>query len=311
MATNPLAVRLSRWLLPRMAPVVVPHPIPGWYLGFGECRRDLRHRARKLLLRSFKTSARLHWIDDLELIAYPYNEVTRSLMMTGLYDPTELSYLQQTLQPGMTFIDAGANLGLYSLVASRRVGPEGRVIAIEPSCREHDRLLRHIDINHANNIEALKLAVADDIDTIGLKVADDKHAGHNTLGSFAYEATRLDRVECVRTTTIDQIVSQRSLSRVDLIKLDIEGAELAAIRGASETLQRFQPELLVEFNEKSLNAQGATAADLWSQIESHGYEIGSIDNTRGAFTPTTLDNRPGISLNLIARHKQQVNRLAA
>ncbi|WP_428388983.1 FkbM family methyltransferase [Mucisphaera sp.] len=311
MVAEGLRVRLSRWLLPKLSPVRVPRPVPGWYLGFGECRRDAVHRVRRGLLRSFKQTARLTWIDGLQVVAYPYNEVTRSLMMTGLYDPTELFYLRRTLKPGMTFIDAGANLGLYSLVASRCVGASGRVVALEPSGREFDRLCRHVEINGLENVEPLRLAVSDSEDRIGLKVADEKHAGHNTLGGFAYEATQLDRVESVGSTTIDGLVTGLGLSRVDLIKLDIEGAELAALRGAVMTLKRFRPAILLEFAEKSLEAQGASSAAVWDLLAAHGYAMASIDNVRGEPMVVKRRDRYDVSVNLLARPRELAVRCAA
>lgn len=310
MSTNPLAVRLATTLLPRLMPAVEPKPTPGWILGAGEDPHTWLGWLRRRLLFSFKHTADFRWIDDLRITAYPYNEITRSILMTGLYDPTELHFLRRHLGPGMVFLDGGANLGIYSLVASRCVGPAGRVIGFEPSTREFDRANHHVRINRLENTEIIHAGLSDQPGQVGLKVADDKHAGHNTLGAFVYDATQLDAIEQVRLVTIDQVVEERGLQRVDLIKLDLEGAETAAIRGATRTIGRFQPKLLVEFSETSLHAQGSSCVELWRTITDLGYALGSIDNAEGSFTPLDQPHFPNASTNLIARPREAARRAA-
>ncbi|QDU70791.1 FkbM family methyltransferase [Mucisphaera calidilacus] len=310
MSAHPLAVRLSRLLLPRLRPRIEPRPVPGWVLGSGEQGGGWQGWLRRRLLRSFKRPVDVTWIDGLRLTAYPYNEVTRSILMTGLYDPTELSWLRRTLTPGMTFIDGGANLGLYSLIASRCVGDDGRVLAFEPSGREYDRACHHVALNQLENVTVLRAALADRPGRIGIKIADEKHAGHNTLGGFVYHATQLDRVEQVEATTLDDAVREHNLTRVDVVKLDLEGSEHAALQGAAQTLERYRPVLLMEFSDPSLRAQGSSAEALRACVESFGYRLGRIENDDADFEPLPDTSSLEASVNVVAMPREAARRAA-
>jgi FkbM family methyltransferase len=267
----------SQWLAQRLAAPACVESYPGWTLGAGE--RGVLPKLRRKLWRRLSDPIVVPWVEGLSLTIVPGNETCRSLYITGRYEPNEFSILAAVLKPGMVFVDVGANLGLYSLFASRRVGSEGKVIAVEPSSREFEQLSSNVELNRLSNVRAIRAAVSDHKGEIELLVAVPQHAGHNTTGGFAYE-TALDHCERVCAITIDQLIEGEKLSRVDVIKMDIEGGELAAICGARETLARFRPLLLVEVADRSLRHQGASSAQLLDLITSYGYRL-------FAFSPST------------------------
>src|SRR6202043_1834033 len=127
-----------------------------------------------------------------------------------------------------------------TLFAARKIGERGMVLAIEPSTRECGRLLKNVGINSLSNVRLLQNAVSDSRSDADLLVAEDERSGHNTLGAFAYD-TPLATKETVRTERLDDIVLREGLSRVDIVKLDVEGAELLALKGAVRIIERFRP----------------------------------------------------------------------
>ena len=235
---------LSGWLGPRLSARPILEPFPGWVLGSGQ-RADPAIRFRREVWPFLRRPFAVPWLENLWLVLYPGNETSRSVFVTGQYEPNEFCLLRRVLKPGMTFLDAGANMGLYSIFAARRVGGEGRVIAIEPSNRESEILQRNVDLNGLTNVHVLRRALSDCQSDVELSVAALGKSGHNTLGAFTYQ-TPLDHRERVQAEKLDDLVGNQA--RLDVIKMDIEGAEMAALRGATEILRRFKPVLLLELS---------------------------------------------------------------
>lgn len=146
--------------------------------------------------------------------------------------------------------DVGANIGLYSL-AFAAVAPQGRTYAFEPSPGTFDYLRHNVEANSLNNVEVFKLALGDQAQgtvhfhdipffTAGSFAVDEgSFLTSEVLGSNFFEAP---------ATTIDAFVTEHGLDRIDLIKIDVEGAELSVLDGAKHTLSTMQPKVVLEFN---------------------------------------------------------------
>ena len=275
----------SRWLARCAPPSPVIRPYPGWRLGAGERRSGhLSTGLRRQLWYGVSVPILTAWLNGLRVYAYPGNETSRALFITGNYEPNEFFVLDQMLRPGMIFVDVGANMGLYTLFAARRVGEHGTVLAIEPSTRECGRLLKNVEINSLSNVRLLQNAVSDSRSDADLLVAEDKWSGHNTLGAFAYD-TPLAAKETVRTERLDDIVLRAGLSRVDVVKLDVEGAEYLALKGAARIVERFRPLLLLELADRALCHQGCNSAQIWDFCRQIGYQIFAFDQRTGLPVP--------------------------
>lgn len=165
------------------------------------------------------------------------------------FEPFEIELFKKSLAPGMVVVDVGANIGYYTLVAARIVGTYGRVFAFEPDPRNFDALAANVRANHFSNVTAFP------------KAASDSDAGHEMFFSSKSERSSfylspfLEKVEGTRhveTTTIDAVLNGLS---ADVVKMDIEGSEPAALRGMEKVLK---PEtvLFIEFNPNTLTAAG-------------------------------------------------------
>ena len=167
------------------------------------------------------------------------DHVQRHIYFQNVYEPVEAFLFATLVQPGFTVVDAGANVGQYSLLASRAVGPTGRVHAFEPVPRNYERLARHLNANGAANVTAHRAGLWHEPSTIHLGLGAE-FAGNNDgsfsvgfRGDVAAPAVRLDDV---------------GIGRVDAIKMDVEGAEWSALQGMARTLEAHRPLLLMEVN---------------------------------------------------------------
>lgn len=276
---------------------------PGWCFGAGWDSNDPAFKKRKHLWhifnqRKIQRPLRMTWYDNLKVNVYLGNDISRCLFINGCYEPNEFFYLQSLIKPGMTCIDCGANDGLYSMFLARRAGPEGMVLAIEPSTREFDRLLSNIRLNALNNIRPLRVAVSAAPSQAMLNIASYEHEGQNTLGAFVHEGVTTSSTEAVTVATIDELVAKEGLRRVRFIKLDIEGAEYRALMGGQKTLRQQRPYLLLEANEAALNKQQSTSSDMFRLLRDLNYNVLVFDDATGA-ARRIADGEP-LSSNIVA-----------
>ena len=258
---------------------------PSYYGSRGTTREERLRSARYALLDRVK---RMPWFEGLQVHIHPNDDLCRALYISGIYEPSTLLALKGLLTPGAVFLDAGANAGLFALMASRWVGPAGKVYAIEPSDREYNRLVDHLTLNRLTNVVPARLALSDTNASASLRVAPFPNAGHNTLGSFAYPDVPTAHFETVETITLDRFAELHQLSRVDAIKMDIEGSEVGALAGATTVLRRFRPVLCVEVSAGALAGRGATPQQLIDLITAAGYRLCRIAQT-SELIPLTPD----------------------
>jgi FkbM family methyltransferase len=151
----------------------------------------------------------------------------------GTYETEKAQLLVRHVKRGGIFYDVGANVGFYTLLVSRLIGPAGRVIAFEPSPRNLGFLRHHLSLNRCANVEVLDLAVSDSEGFTQFSLdADPKKSKITAAGDIA-----------VRTTTLDHLMV--GLPLPDLIEMDIEGTEYAALRGAEQLLRRSSPAIFL------------------------------------------------------------------
>jgi FkbM family methyltransferase len=181
---------------------------------------------------------------------------------------SELNYLETILSEGQTFVDAGANLGIYTLVACRIVGPSGRVIAFEPSLQSFPTLKENILLNGFTNVQAFRIALSDKTGEAFLYHGDDP--GKNSLGS---DPCGEPEGETVTTLSLEEAVQQASIERVDVIKMDVEGAELLVLRGANKIVTSYRPIVLFEINAEACGRLGLSPHGAWDLLATLDYEF--------------------------------------
>jgi FkbM family methyltransferase len=182
---------------------------------------------------------------------------------------TYAELFQQLLRPGMTVVDGGAHVGLYTVLAARGVGPRGLVIAVEPDLYNIAALRRNAD-SRAANVEIVTEALAD-----GAGVAQF-YETRSTIGSSLIDRGDA-RARTVRTTSVDLLLEGRAVESL-LVKLNIEGAEALALDGMRDVISRVdQVAILFEVNPPLLRASGTDAAFMVGRLQSQGFVVEYVD----------------------------------
>ncbi len=171
----------------------------------------------------------------------------------------------------MTVLDIGANQGYYTLLASRQVGPQGKVVAFEPSAREVRHLKLHLWLNRCKKVEVIACALGAAAGTERLHVVLGSESGCNSLRPpNVSQPTGLVSVPVKR---LDDVLKARGITRVDFVKLDVEGAELSVLQGATELLSRSpRPVILAEVQDIRTQPWGYRALEIISYLSKLGFE---------------------------------------
>ena len=187
---------------------------------------------------------RLH----LDLGTYP-----DCCMAFGLYELDTARVLRRLLRAGDTFVDGGANIGYFALLAAKAVGPGGRVHAFEPQPDNRRRLAEHVAANGFQSvIDIHPVALSDRPGAVQLHTYANPASNHGQSTMFVLPGTETRSVS-VETVRLDDYLPDIAPR---LIKLDIEGAEPMAISGMAETLRRHRPAIIVELNAATLGRAG-------------------------------------------------------
>jgi FkbM family methyltransferase len=194
-----------------------------------------------------------------------------------LYEEETSNFVGSILQPGDTFVDIGAHVGYFSMLASAMVGPEGQVYSFEPEPRNYAHLLDHVDVNGAGNVRPMHMAVGAKPSIAEFFVNADNDGGHALweVGRHPFnERTRgAPQSRKVFVTTLDQLFEGRDVRSLKAIKIDAEGAEFAILVGARELLRRHRvPFIIAEINRFGLESMGTSEQHVRSLMTDIGYE---------------------------------------
>jgi FkbM family methyltransferase len=182
--------------------------------------------------------------------------------------PLQLS--RSLIRPGDTLMDVGANTGLWALGAALRVGPEGRVHAFEPVPDNFERLTRNLALNGFDNVTSQKLALSDKCGHTVFYAATDDNSG---VGSLTQRG-EADRPIEIEMTTVDDYCVNHNIPRVDLMKIDVEGAELLVFRGAEKLLSSKEAPIIMFETDEVLTARfGSSSTIIKSLLHQYGYDF--------------------------------------
>jgi FkbM family methyltransferase len=174
--------------------------------------------------------------------------------LTGDAEPEVQQALAELIKPGQTVYDVGANIGFFTILCSRLVGPEGHVYAFEPIPQNLKTLHHNVALNRLENVTVVEQALSSSTGTAQMFVSPwSAFHSLNVEGATKQEDHGPDEGEItVRTVTLDEFVQGEGVRAPDLIKIDVEGAELIVVEGMAETLRSVQPLLLVELHDTKL-----------------------------------------------------------
>jgi FkbM family methyltransferase len=173
------------------------------------------------------------------------------------------------------------------------VGTNGRVLAIEPSSREYNRLLANLALNPKMRITSVRAALGREQGETVLAVAEPGHEGQNTIGqSVSNPKVATMAHETVPMLTLDRLVEGQDLERLDILKLDIEGSEVEALLGGTRTIERLRPLIQIEAEPERLASQGRTKDDVRRVLAELDYELFVFDAHDGLLRPAKARDEP-------------------
>jgi FkbM family methyltransferase len=223
-------------------------------------------------------------VDSLRIVGSAANWSVLSQIQQERFEPFEVALFLKTIQPGAVVLDIGANIGWYTVLAARQVGEKGHVYALEPDPRTLGSLHRNVDANGFANVTIIPIAASDQARRQVLY--QGRSAVFSGLSPAADDDVMVGTTE-VETATIDDLLGA---GRVDVIKIDIEGHEPAALRGMKATLRRnSHAQLFLEFSPETLRAAGTDPDNFARLIMSAFTDVKVIDERKAALRPFTSD----------------------
>lgn len=207
------------------------------------------------------------------------------MLYTGSFEPETRAFFEAFLRAGDCFLDVGANVGLYTLIAARIVGRAGSVHAFEPCMTTFGRLCENVRLNRLENVSCHRVALSHENASAELTLAKGGFDAWNSLGR-PYMGESAGR-ETVTTVTLDTFAREHGIEgRVTAMKIDVEGWENQVLAGAEELLAADSaPILSIEFTEEAAQLSESSCLALYQRLERLGYRMYSMG-------PNGADLRP-------------------
>lgn len=200
-------------------------------------------------------------------------------MYAGSFERNETRIVREMLRPGMTFVDVGANVGYYTALASRLVGPTGSVFAFDPSEYAFPRLSRMIELNGLTNVRAFQCGLADVAGERLLFGAVDE--GTCDLHTATMVPNGDPHRAVVRTDTLDRMAEQLNIKKIDFMKIDVDGFEPLVLAGAAGLIAEGRiSHIMFECAEVGFRRMNTSTVELVEQLRSKGFskflQIGTL-----------------------------------
>jgi len=258
-------------------------------IGLGRLCESVRRHAAKI---APKTALR---IDDFrgasKFNCYLHEHMGGQIFFRGSYSGDQLDLLENILPADGVFIDVGANQGEFSIAAAA-VAKEGKVVAFEPVSRFRRKLSDNILLNNFAHVEVVSCALGEDEGSFPLYDQEGEFYDgtyHEGLPSLFASESRKAPCEVVAVRRLDDVLVGFDITQVHVIKLDIEGAEWAALRGAEQTLARYRPTLIVEIGRETCQAAGYEPEEFARWIIAQGYRLEKVIRS-GKTKPITAED---------------------
>ncbi len=273
-----------------------PRPVPMW-------ANILASILRRRPAVSYRVIHHLHKRSDCAFIArlprelggYRFHcsfrdHIACLVFFAGCYEAQESAFVRSRLKPGMNFVDVGANWGLFSLMAASLVGPTGKVVALEPDPRVFLKLKSNIERNQLEQVQAFQVAAAD-------REAELLLAGHDgvTQNSGMSRLVESGGASAITFTVgsrrLDSLLDEAGLDTIDLLKMDVEGAEHMVLTGMEDGLKRFRYRcILLELHPLHPGETRPTLREITGLLLAKGYKGWALDfsfatTTRASYNP--------------------------
>jgi FkbM family methyltransferase len=199
------------------------------------------------------------------------NLMGRSVYLSGVWEKKATRYISKKIRPGMRVMDVGASTGYYTVLFAKLVGETGRVLSFEPIPRAGEYVEKNIEINQLKNVDSFKFAL---FDKSGSACLEDPFR-NDKIDPDKKTATENDII--VEMVVFDELRKKSKIGRIDVAKIDVEGAELNVLKGMENTLKTDKPGLLIEVHPSMLKSFHHTHEDLMDYLTGLGYQCKPVD----------------------------------
>jgi FkbM family methyltransferase len=206
----------------------------------------------------------------------------------GPYEENERQFLNAYLRPGDAFVDIGANIGFYTLIAARLVQNQGHVYAFEPAKDTYEKLSANVRLNHFSQVECFRNAISSKAATLPLRAST---GGFHAWDSLAAPLKGDDQVsQTVDAISWDEFQDTHNTDRsIAMMKIDVEGWETHVVEGAGKILSDSKaPVLQVELSDQALANAGSSSEALCLKLARFGYRMFIPDAAGKCLVPHTL-----------------------
>lgn len=262
---------------------------------------NCRHQKIQSVLRFFSWQAYkrfTHQHKDLRLLAnvklrcYPDSASAAAVLYCELYDYDEMNFLLRYLRTEDSFLDIGANIGVYTLLAASQI-QSGSIHSFEALPKNYERLQENLKLNQFNQVKTHAIAVSNQTGSVALNLAEG-----DSMPFITHSAT--DKTITVPTDTLDNLLQNQPLANLTLAKMDIEGAEILALKGALSLLKQQRPHVwILEINDTVSNF-GHQKQDLVDFLNSYGYNLYHYSADTNQLSPITVEEKKGNNVLAIA-----------
>ncbi|MGA1869109.1 MAG: FkbM family methyltransferase [bacterium] len=206
------------------------------------------------------------------LVRNPHESfIGRCIYLNGVWEKEVTEFILSRIKPGFIVLDIGADIGYYTLLFAKLVGPSGHVVSFEPIPKAKWYLDKNIEINKFNNVTSHSFAL---FDKKGYVCLEDPFHTSKINPSKQNISSNDIRVEM---KVFDECAAEMGITQVNLVKIDVEGAELNILRGMRNTLQEQHPALLVEVHPQQIQTFNFSAPDIIDFLSELNYQIEPVD----------------------------------
>jgi FkbM family methyltransferase len=228
-------------------------------------------------------------VNGFVLKVHSRSVLAEPLFVGSGFEEGEMRLLHRLAKPGFNVFDIGANIGLYSVMLGKLVGPQGKIWSFEPFAPIASYLKENVKLNELENVSIFETAISDNVGTADFHVFPEGSDVYNSLGASIRNVEKLNAVRKIEisTTTLDNFAAAQGIQQIDLIKLDVEGAEQRVISGAEQLISRSPNiKILMELYDPSAEQCGCSNKQLMQMLQEWGFNIYRID-PGGLLIPST------------------------
>ena len=232
---------------------------------------------RKAFTRETFSPGEARWWKDRwgsELLMNPHYFLDACVIAFGAFDADLHEYIEAHVKPGMICFDVGANIGIVTVHLARKAGLSGQVHAFEPVPGVRERLAQHVQRNRVDAVVRIHpVALSNQTGTASIAIADSEASNQGQASLVNRSNPELKKTIDVPTITVDEFVARNGIGRIDVMKIDIQGAEIFLLDGGRKVFGEMGPDLLMEVSPEDLACMGKNSRDLLSMVEGYGYRL--------------------------------------